>query len=66
MGKPGRTGGLLHTLMALKSSDMFAIYTAKTHRVTQSCNDNNNVGNLSACVCLLNICYTKSIFVGLL
>lgn len=36
MGKPGRTGGLLHTLMALKSSDMFAIYTAKTHRVTQS------------------------------
>lgn len=43
MGKPSRTG-LLHTLVALKTSDMFAIYTAKTHRVTQSCNDNNNVG----------------------
>lgn len=33
-------------------SNMFASYTAKSQRVTQTRN-NNNVGNLSACVCLI-------------
>lgn len=38
--------------VAVAGSNMFASYTAKTHRVTQT-RDNNNVGNLSACVCLI-------------
>lgn len=43
-GKAGRTEAPLHTFTALKSSDTFPSYTAKTHRVTQTCNDYNSVG----------------------
>lgn len=52
-GKAGRTETLLDTRRAPKSSETFPSYTAKTHRMTQTCNDNNNVVNLSACVCLI-------------
>lgn len=52
-GKAGRTEALLDTRRAPKSSETFPSYTAKTHRLTQTCNDDNNVVSLSACVCLI-------------
>lgn len=52
-GKAGRTEALLDTRRAPNSSETFPSYPAKTHRMTQTCNENNNVVNLSACVCLI-------------